>query len=278
MMIFSSKIMNLRINDAVAYLTFKKLEEYKFINHAFSTRLGGVSKGYLKSMNLSLKKGDLKENVFENYNTFCEAAGFDYNSLVIPSLVHGNKVEIASKDNKGSGILRESDFSDTDALITNQKDITIATSHADCTPIFIVDPIKKAVGVVHSGWRGTVKKIVEKTVNKLVEEFGCKAYNLTCCLGPCINKCCFEVCDNTAREFKNMNFLEKSKVVLNKDNKIYVDLLEANKQILINIGVKEENIILSDICTVCSKDLLFSHRVMGTERGVMMAMIRLNYN
>lgn len=275
-MVFSSKTMNLRINNAVAYLTFKKLENYRFINHAFSTRLGGVSKGQFSSMNLSFKRGDCIEDVMQNYSVFCAASGFDCNSLVIPSLTHSNNVGKASRHNRGSGVIRASDFADIDALITNETDVTLVTPHADCTPIFIVDPIKKAVGIVHSGWRGTSKKIAGKAVNRLILEFGCRPDDMICCLGPCICKCCFEVKDDVRLEFKKMSLIREDKVILNKNGKIYLDLLEANKQILLDNGVKEENIILSDICTMCSKDLLFSYRSMGEKSGVMLAMIRIS--
>lgn len=270
---YKSESMNLVIRDATAYLTFKRLQEYQFVTHAFSTRLGGVSEEPFKSMNLSYKRGDLQENVNKNYEIFCNAVGVDTDSLVVPSLVHGDSVGVVKRENRGSGIRRKSDFADTDALITNQAGVTVVTSHADCVPIFMLDPNKRAVGTVHAGWRGTVKKIALKTVEKFKSEFGSNAKDIICCLGPAINRCCFEVDSEVARQFQTCNFADATKIIFSEGGKVFVDLLEANKQTLMEVGVLERNIVLSDICTSCNKDMLFSHRVMGEKRGAMLALI-----
>lgn len=272
---FYSEVMDLNINLAVAYLTFKELEKHTFVNHAFSTRLGGVSRDSFKSMNLSFKRGDEEKCVRENYKLFCDASGFDINSLVIPNLTHGSIVEKASKSNRGSGIFRTTDFIDADGLVTDQTGVTLVTSHADCPSIFVIDPNKKAIGLAHAGWRGTSKEISKKIINKMKDEFGSVSNDIVCCIGPSIAKCCFEVNENAISEFKKINFIEIDNIIIKRKNKLYIDLFQANKQILMNSGVKENNIILSDICTMCNKDLMFSHRASKGKSGTMLAMISI---
>lgn len=275
MSIFHSEVMNLNIVSAVAYLTFKKFEKYDFLNHAFSTRLGGVSVGHFRSMNLSFKTEDRKENIQENQKLFCEAAGFNENSLVKPIMIHGNKIGVAKAVNRGSGDKKLSDFPDTDGLITNEPGVTIVTSHADCPSIFMLDPRKRAIGLVHAGWRGTVRKIAQKAVNMLSNEFGCDPEEIMCCIGPSICSDCFVVKKDVVEEFWKLDFSDIGKVVLNKKGNFHINLYEANKQILLKSGIKEENIIISDVCTMCNKGLLFSHRASGEKRGGMLAMMSL---
>lgn len=275
MSIFHSDVMNLNVNSAVAYLTFKKLDEYVFLNHAFSTRLGGVSKGKFKSMNLVLKRGDEEESVKENYKLFCLATNFSLDSLVVPNLTHSKNIGVAKRENMGSGGLSLSNFPNTDGLITNQPGVTIATSHADCPAIFILDPVKRAIGLLHAGWRGTVQEIAREGIEKMHDEFGCISQNLICCISPAINKCCFQVGEEVINRVKEMGHISLNDVIFERENKYYVDLYEINRQILINSGVKKENIILSDLCTMCNKDLFFSHRATQGERGGMLAMMGL---
>ena len=275
MSVFRSEIMNLNISSAVAYLTFRELEKYEFINHAFSTRLGGVSDGKFRSMNLLFNKGDRQENVEKNYKLFCSAANFRLSSLVKPKLAHGKNIGVAKKQNMGSGILRPSDFLDTDGLITNEPGVTIVTSHADCPSIFILDPGERAIGLLHAGWKGTVNKIAYEGVKKLETEFGCKAKNLICCIGPSIGKCCFQVKEDVINKVKEIDFIDIKNVIIENDREYLMDLYELNRQILINSGVKKENIIISDLCTMCNKDLFFSHRATNGERGGMLAMMTI---
>ena len=276
MIIFNSETMNLNISSAVAYLTFKEMAKYDFLNHAFSTRLGGVSKGPFCSMNLSHKTADSKENVQENQKLFCEATGFNEDTLVKPIMSHGNVIGVAKKENIGSGEKRPSDFPNTDGLITNTPGVTLVTSHADCPVIFILAPKKRAIGLVHAGWRGTVKEIPKEAVNMLISEFGSDPTEIVCCIGPSICKDCFAVKNDVAEKFRDVGFININRIVFEKNGVFNIDLNEANKQTLIKSGVKEENIIISDICTKCNKDMLFSHRaVQGGDRGGMLAMMSL---
>lgn len=275
-MVFKSNTMNLNIKSAVGFLTFKKLEEYKFIRHAFSTRLGGISKNEYKSMNLRINCSDPYENVIENYKLLCNATNIDFNSLTFTAQTHTNNVRLITSKDIGAGIHKPQDMNNIDALATNEKGITLVTFHADCIPIFIVDPINKAIGLAHSGWRGTASKITENLLNVMQTYYSSLPTNLICCIGPGIEKSCFEVDDSVIEEFKKSNISYQGKYIQEKLNgKFLLDLLGLNKQILLDSGIDSDNIVMSDICTKCSNDLLFSHRQTGDKRGTMSAMIQL---
>ena len=232
---FFSKTMKLNNIDTVPYLTYNSLSEISFINHAFTTRLGGVSTGEFTSMNMAFNRGDNPDSVTENYKRFCKSAGFDYESLVASAQDQHTVVRAVTSAEKGIGIYKPRDMESVDALITNEKGVTLVTYYADCTPLFFVDTNNKAIGLAHAGWRGTVGRIGEKVVENLAD-------------------------------------LDSSKFVFEKGNgKYMVDLLETNRQIFTASGVKNENITVSDVCTNCNSDLLWSHRATKGHRGTMSA-------
>lgn len=271
-MIFSSSVMSLNNIENVPYLTYNSLSEINFINHAFTTKLGGVSKGEFKSMNMAFNRGDDKESVTENYKRFCESAGFDYKSLVASSQDHHTVVRKVTSAEKGIGIYKPKDMQSVDALVTNEKGVTLVTYYADCTPLFFVDVSKKAIGLAHAGWRGTVGEIGKKTIEKMTEEFGTDPANVKVAIGPAISVCCYEVDKPCADEFIKLDELDSSKFVFPKNNgKYMIDLLEANRQILVSAGVNPNNITVSDLCTNCNSDLLWSHRATKGHRGTMCA-------
>ena len=164
---FQSKTMTLNNADTVPYLTYNSLSEIKFINHAFSTRLGGVSEGEFTSMNLAFNRGDNPESVTENYKRICKSAGFDFDSLTASAQDHNTFVRAVTSADRGVGIYKPRDLQSVDALITNEKGVTLVTYYADCTPLFFVDTKNKAIGLAHAGWRGTVGRIGEKVVRKM---------------------------------------------------------------------------------------------------------------
>ncbi len=266
--------MKLNNSVSVPYLTYNSLSEIKFINHAFSTRLGGVSEGIFSSMNLAFNRGDNPDAVTENYKRLCKSAGFDFNTLVASAQDHHTVVRKVTSENCGVGITKPRDMSSVDALITNEPNVTLVTYYADCTPLFFVDTKKKAIALAHAGWRGTVGRIGEKVVKKMIEEFGTNPVDLICAIGPAISKCCYEVDKSCADEFYNLKDLEKGMFIFPQgNNKYMIDLLETNRQILVKSGVKPENITLSDLCTRCNSELLWSHRATNGNRGTMCAMM-----
>lgn len=277
-MIFKSDVMNLNFKSGVGFLTFKDLENYDFLIHSFSTRLGGVSDNEFSSMNLSFTRGDSQTNVFRNYHKFCDAIGVDYNTLVASKQDHHDKIRKVKKEDIGIGIYKEHDLPSVDGLITNEPLITLVTYYADCTPIYFVDPIKKVVALAHAGWRGTILKIAKKMVDIMQNDYFCSINDIKCAIGPCIGPCCYEVDYDVASKFKNLEDDNTYSIVKNLTNGKYsVNLYQANKQILLSCGIKEENITLADICTRCYNDLLFSHRAASSKRGCMAAMISIKY-
>lgn len=269
-----SDVMKLHENSGVHYLTYNKLSDIDFINHAFSTRFGGVSSGIFESMNLSFEHDDFG-CVTENYKRFCDAAGFNFDTLVASSQDHHTFVRVCTKNECGIGIYRPKDIESVDALVTNESGVTLVTYYADCTPLFFVDTKRKAIGLAHAGWRGTVGRIGEQVIRTMADNYGTDPKDLVCAIGPAISKCCYEVDKPCADNFYALN-LDDSKFVFKKDDgKFMVDLLECNRQILLSAGVKAENITVSDLCTKCNSNLLWSHRATNGKRGTMSAFMTI---
>ncbi|MCI6823817.1 MAG: peptidoglycan editing factor PgeF [Ruminococcus bromii] len=269
---FSSNVMKLNNVNSVPYLTYNSLSEIDFINHAFSTRLGGVSTDEFTSMNLAFNRGDSPENVTENYKRFCKSAGFDYESLTASSQDHHTFVRAVTKENVGVGIYKPKDIESVDALITNEPGVTLVTYYADCTPLFFVDTKQKAIGLAHAGWRGTVGRIGDNVIKKMQRLYGSDPSDIKAAIGPAISVCCYEVDKPCADNFLALDELDSTKFVFPKGNgKFMIDLLETNRQILVHAGVKNENITVSDVCTNCNNELLWSHRATKGHRGTMSA-------
>ena len=276
-MIFKSKNTDLNFVDGVGFLTFPSLSELGFVNHAFSTRIGGVSTGEFKSMNLNFKRGDDPEKVTENYKIFCKAAGFDYNTLVSSLQDHNTFVRCVTKDDCGIGIYREHDIQSVDALVTNEPDVTLVTHYADCTPLFFADPEKRVIALAHAGWRGTVAKIGEITVDTMVENYGCDPSDIIAVIGPAIGFCCYEVDTPVFEEFASFTELKPAYFTKTLGHgKYMIDLKEANRRMLLEAGLLSINITISDVCTKCNSGLLYSHRTSGGKRGGLVAMMKIN--
>jgi len=267
---------NENINKAgeLVYITFPKLEATGVVKHGFTTKLGGASKGYFSTMNMSFNRGDEESNVRKNYETICQAIGIDTNNLVFSKQTHTNNVLAVTKNDRGTGYTKPS-FSDIDGLITNESDVALVTQFADCTPLLFCDPKRKVIGASHSGWKGTVKRIGKVTVEKMVSEFGCNPKDIVVAIGPAIGKCCYEVDDVVFNEF-SANGFDTDKYFKGKENgKYMLDLKGICKDTLLDIGIREENIDVCSICTLCNKDMMFSHRATGTKRGNMASIIQL---
>ena len=256
------------VND-VSFITFKSFEKYPQLIHAFSTRLGGISDGYYSSMNLSFNVGDNPDTVKENYRIFCDAVGINPENIVISHQTHKTNILTVTKSDCGKNIWRNRDYSDIDALITNEKGVALVTHSADCCLLGFFDPQQNVIAAAHAGWRGTVGEIGRKTVQKMVVDYGCSPKDILVIIAPSISKCCYEVDDPVLNEFKKLDYLNLDKIFFPKGNgKYMLDLWEANRQILENTGLKTENIETTDICTNCQSEFFHSHRATGGKRGV----------
>lgn len=273
---FKSKTLKLNNKNNLYYLTYNLLSDIPFINHAFSTKLGGVSKNEFESMNLAFNRGDSEENVTENYKIFCNTTDIEYKNLVASAQDHNTNIKVITSKDKGKGIYKKSNFKSVDGIITKEKDITLVTYYADCTPLFFIDTKEKAIGLAHAGWRGTVGEIGKKMIKEMKNNFNTNPENLICAIGPAIGSCCYEVDKPCAEQFLKLKNLPTETFVKKiSSNKYIVDLLKANEEILVLNGVKKANITVSDICTKCNSHLLWSHRATNGKRGTMAAFLTL---
>lgn len=238
----------MHVNEAengVVYLTWPAIEKIEGIRHAFSTRIGGVSKEHLSSMNLSFSRGDDPANVRENYRRFCEAAGFEVENIVTSDQAHTTKVRYVTKADCGSGVTRDRDFHDIDGMITDEPGVVLATFYADCVPLYFVDPVHRAIGLSHSGWRGTVHKMGQATLDAMHERFGTEAKDVIAAVGPSICQDCYEVSGDVIEEFRAAfpETLHEKLFYGKPDGKYQLNLWEANHQILLTAECRRSRFI-----------------------------------
>lgn len=267
--------MKLIQNNDLKFYKFDIFEGYN-IKHCFSTRLGGVSKGCYESLNLAYRQ-DIPENIINNYKIICSANNMDYTSTVWTKQVHTDNILTVTEKDRGRGLIFKGDEQGCDGLITNCENVVLTGFSADCVLIFLYATDVRAVGIIHSGWRGTVKEIARKGVEKICSEFGADSKNIIAGISPAIGKCCFQVDMPVVEEFLRELPWSKEFILPDKENlqKRYIDLHGINERILLNAGVRAENIENSRICTRCNSDVFFSHRAMGSERGSLAGLISL---
>lgn len=273
----TSRTLGVHREGAVYYVTIPSFEKTGLVRHLFSTRRGGVSAGYLGPMNLGFSRGDVMDNVLENYRRICYVSGIYPGDMVFSDQVHKDTVlEVDARD-RGKGILRPKEMQNVDALVTNTPEVCLVTNHADCVPLFFLDPVKKAIGLAHAGWRGTAMEIGRKTVEKMTECYGCDPGDILAGIGPSIGPCCFEV-GSDVRIIFEMAFPEwADRIILpgKSEDKSYIDLWETNRRIMLAAGLREDHITVSDICTKCEYEYFHSHRKVGNKRGTQMAFLEL---
>ena len=233
-------------------------------SHCFTTRLGGVSKGFLSSMNIGTSRGDDRENVLENYRILGNALGFVPENLVLSRQVHSDIVRVVDRSHRGAGLFTDH-LPDCDALITNEKGLALVIFTADCTPVLFWDPVTGAVGGAHAGWRGTALAIAARTVEAMEKNFGTKPENLRCAIGPNIGPCHFETNADVPQAMLAAFGEQARPYIRENGEKFHVDLKGLNAMILRNAGVS--HIEISDACTACRQDLFWSHRLVGQQRG-----------
>lgn len=273
----NSKNAILNVDTEVPYLTFPSLSEISFIRHGFSTRLGGVSKGCFETMNLGYLRGDNPEDVDENYNRISRSIGLNRNDLVISDQVHNTEIRLVTAEDKGKGIVRDRDYQGIDGLITNTVGVPLVTFYADCVPLYFVDVKNHAIGLSHSGWRGTVKRMGKVTLQAMNQNFGTRPEDVLAVVGPSICQDCYEVSEDVAEAFsEEFTETQLQDILQDKGNgKFQLNLWEANRNILLDNGMKRENIHLSQVCTCCNSDILFSHRASQGKRGTLAAFLMI---
>ncbi|OON98806.1 MAG: hypothetical protein ATN35_03510 [Epulopiscium sp. Nele67-Bin004] len=259
------------INKNIPLVIFNGWEDK--VIHAFSTRLGGVSKGACESLNLGFNRGDENENVLKNYAIIADALGVDKNSFVASQQTHKTAVIKVTKDDLGNGIYTPNKFSDIDGIYTDDEEVTLVTYYADCVPLFFYAPKHNMIGIAHAGWRGTVGEIGKELATIWNEQYGISFEDIEVGIGPSICSSCFEVHNDVADEFLGKSIFSEFVVYDKTINKYNIDLWECNKKSLEVLGIKK--IYMSSMCTCCNPDTFFSHRKTGANRGSLAAFMSL---
>ncbi len=247
-------------------LQFDNLLQSERIQHAVFTRQGGVSPAPFSSLNLSVSVPDDKAFVYANRRRAYSIFGRDTDSVVHAHLVHEAKVGRVNQDDNGTWIAH------TDGIISNQPGCALTMNYADCTPIFLFDPIHDAIGLGHAGWKGTVRDLPGALVRAMTAEFGSDPASLLAGIGPAIGPCCYEVDEPVISQVRE-SFVDAESLLLDGQNgapkangdRLYFDLPEANRRNLQRAGVQQ--IEMSGLCTACRTDLFFSHRAEKGKTG-----------
>jgi len=255
---------HLNKTHSIQYYESSFLSGCDFLTHAFCTRLGGVSEEDYASLNISFKEGDLESKVLQNWNRLAMAFGIPLENFLTLNQVHGDDIFVIKPYGDYFPADRALNY---DAIVTNRTNLAICIKTADCVPVFIVDRVKKIIAAVHAGWKSTALEITSKVIRLLYDKYDSSPYDIMAAIGPSIGLCCFEVNEEAANSFV---YQKDNKAFLfpgNRPNKWIVDLPEANRRQMVNCGIPEENIDVSNLCTSCRQDLFFSHRGSGGITG-----------
>lgn len=256
-----------RSKKAARYFVFDALGAHAGIDAVVTTRHGGESTGAFATMNLGGRTGDNPEVVKRNRARAASIVRAAPAWLTFGRQVHGARVAVVGNAERGAV------FDDTDALLTNAALVPLVILTADCAAIFFFDPVRRAVGIAHAGWRGTVARVAARTVETMQDTFGTQPHDLVVGIGPSIGPCCYEVgsdvIDAVAAEFPDntdellvepdMASAGSFRASVNEDKK-HFDLWRANEIVLREAGVRDERIETSRLCTSCRTDLFYSHR------------------
>lgn len=278
------------------YLMFPALAQTEMIEHLFTTRLGGVSTGVCSTMNISYERGDDATNVLHNYERIAKVLGCTTDCMVASRQTHATNIRRVTQADAGKGVTKERDYDETDGLITNERGIALVTAYADCVPLYFADPVHEAIGLAHSGWRGTVNQMGACMVRAMQEQFGSNPEHLLAAIGPSICQDCYEVSEEVAEAFKELEnssadilaeIRESGCLATTKENtckillpgkqegKYQLNLWLANTVILRHAGIPLKNISITDICTCHNPKYLFSHRASYEKRGNLGAFLML---
>lgn len=261
----------------LVYLSWPQLDMLHFVRHCFSTRLGGVSEGMFSSMNLSFTRGDKETAVRENFERLAAAVGFSTEDIVCSDQTHTTNIRVVTAEDRGKGILRDRDYTDVDGMITNVPGIVLATFYADCVPIYLADPVSRSIGLLHSGWKGTVHNIIKNGIRAMKKTYGAKPANILAGIGPSICGSCYEIGEDVAAKFRKAYPASQCRQMLfdDRNGKYHLDLWKACRFNLAASGVQPDHIFEANLCTCCNPQFLFSHRASGGKRGNLGAFLQI---
>lgn len=258
----------LKEKQGIKYLSCQLLER-EAVTHGFLTRTGGVSPAPFESLNFDFRT-DSKENILRNKELLAKAFPLLAERLITLNQTHGDKVFVVSAD------VDADNPPQADAIVTSLKHTPIGVLTADCLPALLYDPVKKAVGVAHAGWRGALLKIAQKTVQTMVKSFGSRPEDIIACLGPHIRPCCYAVKEDIIKEFEKvygdaaLNFFKFT------NGSARLDMAKAVSLSLIEEGLVEKNICSETLCTACENKLFFSYRKENGLTGRQLSFIMIN--
>lgn len=280
--------------NGVPYLHFPAFDALGGVRHAFSTRLGGVSKDCFASMNLSFTRGDDEADVHENYRRFAEIVGAEPKDVVCTYQTHTTNIRVVTKEDAGKGVVRERDYTDIDGLVTDDASVVLTVFYADCVPLLFADAKHHAAGTAHAGWRGTVGSIGRKMTETLGKQYGTDPSDLYVAIGPSICGDCYEVGEEVVEQVRDglpsrlhayitgtsyAPGAQRDCVVFRREGapegKYRLDLHALNRLMLEEAGIPADHIFVTDVCTKCNPELLFSYRVMGERRGNLAGFLRI---
>ena len=275
----------------VPVIRFRAFDNQDWLSAGFSTRYGGVSQGIFSTMNLSFSRGDEEALVRKNHIIMAKALDTDISDCVYSYQTHTTNVLKVERKHAGMGLTRDRDFGEIDGLITNEPGIMLITSYADCVPLYFADTRNRAIGLSHSGWRGTVNNMAEATLSAMKEAYGTRPEEVVAFIGPSICRNCYEIGEDVAEEFRKAyadteltegsfndfkHILSVKGIAEDGAKKYFLNLHMANKINMLKAGIKEENIHVTDICTCCNPKLLFSHRASKGQRGGLCGYMKIN--
>lgn len=244
--------------NGVGLYSVPEFDRIPWIRHGFSSRIGGISTGFLSSLNLSFTRSfETRETTMENYRIFCEGAEIPVSSMVMDSYEHGTTVRYVDRNDCGAGYTRPS-LPYCDGLITDDPEVTLITGHADCMPFYFIDPVHRAIGLAHAGWRGALSRIGAAVIDCMADRFSSDPGDLLCAVGPSICFDCFEVGEDVAKLFTDA-FSYPEIYKKGGPGKAYIDLWRVAAAQMLEKGVLAENIYLMGVCTY-GDDKLYSHR------------------
>lgn len=267
----SEQVFEEKVIEGVPLLTYPLLEKTGIVTHGFTTRMGGVSKGDCSTMNISTTRGDAPEAIEENRKRLARALGVKVEDFTYTHQTHTTNVAVVREEDRGKR------FMETDGMVTNVPEICLVTFYADCVPLYFVDPVHKAIGLSHSGWRGTVGRMGQVTLEKMKEVYGTRPEDVYAAIGPSICQDCYEVSGDVIEEFqKSFSKSVWPQLFYKKENgKYQLNLWKANQLVLKEAGVEEQKIAVTNLCTHCNPEILFSHRSTGVKRGNLSALLAI---
>lgn len=265
--------------EELPLLTFPLLSQCACVQHGFTTRAGGVSDGEWSSLNVSFTRGDDETAVRENFRRVAEAFGVLPEQIVCSMQTHTTNVRRVYASDGGAGVTQPLTWRDVDGLITDVPGLLLGTFYADCVPLYFVDPVHRAIGLSHSGWRGTVARMGDVTLRAMADAFGSRPQDVICAIGPSICQNCYEVSADVAEQFiAEFSGADETLIYPTGGDKYQLNLWEANRRVLLEAGVLPEHLQITDLCTCCNPHNLFSHRYTGGRRGNLGAFLMLREN